>query len=471
MVQRLDCECKCHKYVVFFTLTYGNEFLPKLHVLGDCCYDPNINRHAPDRPRISFNLRDCEHTEKDLKYIHKFVDSGIPYLSKYDVQCFMKRLRINTFRLHKKFNINEEKSFLRYYICGEYGPKNYRPHFHGILFFDSEITAKNIESLLYKSWSFGFIDFSFVKNSCNSYVAQYVNCTSNLPAVYRHREIRQFCLYSTCPPIGSNYFNDEKIREIFDNCAPTFLLSDVKRRKVVDVPLWRYYQDRLFPRCPLFNKISHFDRVALYRIASNFPFTSASEFVDWCKESGTKSEQLSTLLDHVSNKFKVESSLYRLYYISQLVITNSLFFDVDVSTYVEHIERYYDNCNMWNLKNQLAYEVEYLDKKSGKLSDLVWIDRVWFNSLLHSDPCPSDDVDDTLRIQLDSFGIDVDRFFSMDLTDRKVYLDSFDLSLTLDYRYHNDNTQKLLNDSTKVKKKNDYLSSDGICLSNLYENL
>lgn len=43
-------------------------------------------------------------------------------LSKYDVQCFIKRLRERIAPLK-----------IKYYLCGEYGDHNYRPHYHLII--------------------------------------------------------------------------------------------------------------------------------------------------------------------------------------------------------------------------------------------------------------------------------------------------------------------------------------------------
>lgn len=472
MVQRLNIEGYQHKYQVFFTLTYDNDHLPKLHVLENCLYEVDKNRVAPGRPRISFNLLDIEHTDRDIKFLRKMESVGVPYLSRYDAQCFMKRLRINNYRNFIKHNKNEEESLLRFYLCGELGPRNYRPHYHGILFFNSDFTAAHIESLIRKSWSFGFVDVSFVKNSCSNYVAQYVTCNSHLPAFYRHREIRPFCLYSTCPPIGALYYDDERIQELFRRCSPVVSLPDAKRRQIIDVPHWRFIEDRFFPRCPLFSEITHFDRIALYRVATNWPFTSASEFVDWSKESGNKSDSLQRLLDNIMNRNHcdcLESSLYRLYYISQLVWSNSIMFGVDISTYVEHIERYYSNKDYCKLKKQFAYEVDYVEN-GGRATDLIWLDKFWIESQMLPDDYTfrADSVSDSLRSQLESFGIDVSLFFSVDLTKRKEYYESLSLSLTKDFEEFKINSDKIHKDSIKTKKKNDYLSSDGNCLSDLY---
>lgn len=470
MVQRLDIESSMSKYVVFATLTFDSAHLPKLKVLDNCLYDTDYAHVAPGRPRISFNIEDTNPKSKDYKFLNKLSSSGVPYLNRYFAQKFMKRLRINTFRLHQKYQENEEKSLLRFFLCGEYGPKNYRPHYHLLLFFNSELTAAHISELLHSSWKFGFVDSSFVKNTASSYVAKYVNCYSNLPSFLQHREVRPFCLYSTCPPIGTMYFNDERIKEIFTSCSPFFMYGDSKKRQFVDVPLWRFLQDRIFPRCPLFSEISHFDRVTLYRAATNYPFTSGQEFVDWCKEEGSKSDQLQSLLSRVSYGFTIESSLFRLYYISHLVWSNSLFFDVDISTYVEHIERYYENVDFINLKRWYEWQEDEVNNKGTCLSDFVWFDKLWFDMVLTFDDF-EDDVPYEIRFQLQSYGIDEDEFFSADLTSRKKYRDSLALSNVHDFKDYQVNQEKIMKDNFKTKKKNDYLQNDGVCLSDVYNEL
>ncbi len=61
--------------------------------------------------------------------INDYVDSdgvihGKPTLRKRDVQLFLKRLRKN----YKYDN------HIKYFCCGEYGGKTFRPHYHLIIF-------------------------------------------------------------------------------------------------------------------------------------------------------------------------------------------------------------------------------------------------------------------------------------------------------------------------------------------------
>lgn len=476
-VQRLNAECSLHKYVLFFTLTYDNVHLPRLHVLDNCVYEPDY-RCASDRPRVSFNIMDLNPSKADLSYLNSQAKVGIPYLNHYDAQCFIKRLRQSLFRHFKKYNYEIEKSFFKFYLIGEYGPKNYRPHFHGLLFFDSPEQAACIESLLRKSWSFGFTDTSFVKNSASFYVAQYLNCTSHLPKVLQHREIRPFAHFSKCPSIGALYVDDSSLQEIFEHCSPSMLFADLKKRRFEHVPLWRLFEDRLFPKCSRFGDLSHSDRVALYRVATLYPFESSQEFIEWCKEPGCKSDSLQSLLIGLSDNFAKESPLYRLYFISLSVWSLSILFKVDIATYVEHIERYYKNVDYEKLKSMYQFQQDYTD--NGKpVQDLVWFDRFWLKKVRYD----GDDPDFWLRLrprllentvicsQLESYGIDVERFYSADLTEQKEYFDTLSFFKCGDYLDYKVNAEKIAKDNIKTKKKNDYLNSSELEITNseIYE--
>ena len=94
-------------------------------------------------------------------------------LNKKHFQDFMKRLR-------KKYKNKK----IRYYHCGEYGDKNFRPHYHAIIFgleFDDQklFTVNNGEKLytsekLEKLWPFGFSTIGTVTFESAAYVARYV---------------------------------------------------------------------------------------------------------------------------------------------------------------------------------------------------------------------------------------------------------------------------------------------------------
>lgn len=95
---RCSLEAREYEHNYFVTLTYNDAFVP---MSAHDCFDPETGEVLSEDWTMTLNYR--------------------------DLQKFWKRLRVKFAR---------EKGFtgLRYYACGEYGPKNMRPHFHAILF-------------------------------------------------------------------------------------------------------------------------------------------------------------------------------------------------------------------------------------------------------------------------------------------------------------------------------------------------
>jgi archaellum component FlaF (FlaF/FlaG flagellin family) len=116
-------------------------------------------------------------------------DNRIPYCNTSDCQKFLKRLRF-----HSKKIYNEE---IRFYGVSEYGPRTYRPHWHLLLFFDSDELASSIQQLVSESWSYGRTTCELSRGGSSSYVASYVNSNVCLPSLYlQHKEIRARSLHS-----------------------------------------------------------------------------------------------------------------------------------------------------------------------------------------------------------------------------------------------------------------------------------
>lgn len=136
---------------------------------------------------------------------HVPVIDGVPKLQKRDAQLWLKRLR-------KLFEVGR----LRYYLCGEYGTKTRRPHYHAILFgvspeeLDPEwvlwngqsgpstnIRPARLDTILYRSWCRGIVHVGEVSRKSIQYVAGYITkkMTSNDDS---------FALMSRKPGIGSN---------------------------------------------------------------------------------------------------------------------------------------------------------------------------------------------------------------------------------------------------------------------------
>lgn len=106
-------------------------------------------------------------------------DNLIPFLNYVDVQNYIKRLRKYLFQ---KLGSYES---LHFYAVGEYGPVHFRPHFHLLLFTNSDEVSKVLRYCHDKSWTFGFSDFQRSAGGASSYVASYVNSLCAAPLLYR----------------------------------------------------------------------------------------------------------------------------------------------------------------------------------------------------------------------------------------------------------------------------------------------
>lgn len=106
-------------------------------------------------------------------------DNLIPFLNYVDVQNYIKRLRKHLF---KKLDSYET---LHFYAVGEYGPVHFRPHYHLLLFTNSDQVAEVLRYCHDKSWKLGRSDFQRSAGGAGSYVASYVNSLSAAPLLYR----------------------------------------------------------------------------------------------------------------------------------------------------------------------------------------------------------------------------------------------------------------------------------------------
>lgn len=106
-------------------------------------------------------------------------DNLIPFLNYVDVQNYIKRLR--------KYLFNKLGFYgsLHFYAVGEYGPVHFRPHFHLLLFTNSDQVAEVLRQCHDKSWTFGRSDFQRSAGGATSYVSSYVNSLSSAPLLYR----------------------------------------------------------------------------------------------------------------------------------------------------------------------------------------------------------------------------------------------------------------------------------------------
>ena len=224
------------KYSYFITLTYDNEHLPLMNckvlhseyedvvgISGDIhfgdehhqyipvseyeCDDNSMLRHiffeqvqgtVPYDREIKEYIPVKDNWFLSMDAIHSFIaktqavdktdypassqygrDNLIPFLNYVDVQNYIKRLRKH---LYQKLGSYET---LHFYAVGEYGPVHFRPHYHLLLFTDSEKVSEVLRYCHDKSWKLGRSDFQRSAGGAGSYVASYVNSLSSAPQLYR----------------------------------------------------------------------------------------------------------------------------------------------------------------------------------------------------------------------------------------------------------------------------------------------
>lgn len=142
---------------------------------------------------------------------------GLPTLVKSDLQKFFKMLR------------KRQSVPVKYYACGEYGTRTFRPHYHAIVFGARE---KNILS----SWKHGNVHIGEVTPASVSYVVGYMNKPHVKITDDREPE---FSVMSK--GLGLSYVNDKTVRYHKENLA-----SFVTLPGGVKTSMPRYLKQKIF---------------------------------------------------------------------------------------------------------------------------------------------------------------------------------------------------------------------------------
>lgn len=265
------------KYCYFVWLSYEDQYLPYMELKFIDSLDDNysnyffssINRNlripvpnGKDRiiedPLFEFthSMTSSEYQDIIVKshgrydFLRKCVvyprfedcDNRIPYCNTSDCQKFLKRLRF-----HSKNKYNEE---IRFYGVSEYGPRTYRPHWHLLLFFNSDELTSVIQQLVSESWSYGRTTCELSRGGSASYVASYVNSNVCLPSLYlQHKEIKARSFHSK--GYGNNHVFPTQA-SIHELDKMSSLLLDGERisvnGKVKQIYPSRSYKHTVFPR-------------------------------------------------------------------------------------------------------------------------------------------------------------------------------------------------------------------------------
>ena len=109
----------------------------------------------------------------------KYGNNLLPFLNYVDIQNYIKRLRKHLFQTLGSYET------LHFYAVGEYGPVHFRPHYHLLLFTNSDQVSQVLRYCHDKSWKLGRSDFQRSTGGAGSYVASYVNSLCAAPLLYR----------------------------------------------------------------------------------------------------------------------------------------------------------------------------------------------------------------------------------------------------------------------------------------------
>lgn len=148
--------------------------------------------------------------------------NGFMTLRPRDVTLFLKRVR-------KKIGT------IKYYYCGEYGSKNFRPHYHLILF------ANNGRELdIAGLWPHGNTHFGRVEAGSIRYTIQYFDKGQFKRSHDRDDRVAEFSRMSN--GIGRDWLTPEMVRHLLEHPEKGFIYDHEGRK----IALPRYYKRRLF---------------------------------------------------------------------------------------------------------------------------------------------------------------------------------------------------------------------------------
>ena len=404
---KMQREHGCHLYEFSILLEYNEQSLPKYDFSDDgesiVEITPRLSRYYTKYShlkRIALNELQFN-SDSDRHYFVNRLNSHhtcLPHASVYDVQLFKKRL--NTYIRRE---ITGKYQNFRSVFVSELGPDTFRPHYHGVLWFDDARIAEKLEVLVSRAWSdkfhcsLGYTSTSPSRGKITSYIAKYIVKPSHLPSFYEHPALRNFLLSSRRPPIGMLLESEKKIRKIFDRAAPSKI--EFEKRGDLYVPksvsIGQNIENRLFPKCLSFGQISDFDRVKLYKIAIQnddvLPYKLwSSRLIRRCVEGDFKylnhrfpdvpfidrviyglrsnylwfkKDYLSILIMYVTRNLDKERSLHYLYSVSSRVFHQAKVFDVSVDKYIEQILKFQSyNKPQFVLKNFYRMQNEVLKR-------------------------------------------------------------------------------------------------------------
>lgn len=442
-IERIKLESLCWKYSMFFTLTYADEYLPRMHYDGNTFQFLDTKRCNPELGGFVYYADDMFFSERDKKVLESYVKDmhgDIPFLNPYDVQLFFKRLRKY---VQKEFN---EK--IRIIYVGEYGKLHLRPHYHGIIWTSNDDLMRALPEILHKMWRYGFTNTSVSEGRCADYVAKYIGKSGSVPVFLRQKRTTPFSICSKNPPLGSLVIPDEEVRRIFFEASSEVYSYSPSSHVFEDRPVWSFVQNRLFPLISRFNVLTHSMRVRLYDISSRY-----CDFEDFERsyQNGLFALSIRKYVIDITKENPFSSALYRLFNVSSRVCSQARMFGVSLDFYVTQIEKFYENKRTHNLDLWYSYQEEY--SEDNDIVGLVGSDLIRLDHIMDTDKCLLT-LSDMQYLQ--NINVDLDKFFSDDVDVRFRYRNSLHPFVSPDYAQLLINAECFSRRSERTKHKNEY---------------
>ncbi|QCQ84629.1 replication initiator protein [Blackfly microvirus SF02] len=156
---------------------------------------------------------------------------GFMDLRRQDIQLFIKRLRKSQGKVTRK---KHGASNIKYYVCGEYGTLNWRPHYHAIIF--------NVRmELLQDAWGLGEIHYGNVSGASVGYTLKYISKPGRVPQHKNDDRQKEFSLMSK--GLGANYLTPKMVKW-HKNDLENRMHLNLQGGKKCAMP--RYYKNKLY---------------------------------------------------------------------------------------------------------------------------------------------------------------------------------------------------------------------------------
>ena len=152
------------------------------------------------------------------------------------------------------------------------------------------------------------------------------------------------------------------------------------------------------------------------------------------------------------------NKLYRWFSICQRVMLQAEIFNITTRQYVECIERFYVSRDYNILKMQYEFEEKY--SREYDILQLIGIDGQFFENICMTALAgyKFEDLDVTEQLYLKQFAkLDLSLFFSDDIAVQQRYMDELSFENSYEYQYVMSAKKLIYDNSSKTKRKNDYL--------------